>query len=407
MKNQAKPARVFHFDLYGKREAKYDFLNTESIESIPWKELDCPEPYHFFVPKDFSESKLYNTWIPLNQLFPIFNSGVQTKRDSLTINFSREAIDGIRSDFSALGSSDLRSKYRLPEDGRDWKIDWAKSDIIRNNPKIIKIFYRPFDDRFTLHTGKSKGFIAYPREPYTDYFYNGNNFNFILCRQLSTFGFQHCFISRIISDLNSISLQTKEQSYQFPLYIDNEISLQTDSDSFLPRKPNVKKEIVNLIADKLELKATSEKIEEHGTFAPIDILDYVYAILHNPTYREKYKEFLKIDFPYVPYPRDAATFWQLVALGGELRQIHLLESPAVNKYITQYPVGGSNVVEKVGYENGNVYINDTQYFANVPLVAWGFYIGGYQPAQKWLKDRKGRKLEFDDVLHYQNIIVAL
>ena len=109
----------------------------------------------------------------------------------------------------------------------------------------------------------------------------------------------------------------------------------------------------------------------------------------------------------MPYPKEAATFWALVALGGELRQIHLLESPKVEKYLTQYPEDGDNIVRKLKYENGNVYINETQYFANVPPVAWEFYIGGYQPAQKWLKDRKGRELGFEDILHYQKIIVAL
>ena len=120
----------------------------------------------------------------------------------------------------------------------------------------------------------------------------------------------------------------------------------------------------------------------------------------------------------MPYPKDKATFWQLVKLGGQIRQIHLLESSVVENYITQYPVDGCNVVTKPKYVpiaknettgalQGNVFINDTQYFANVPLAAWNFYIGGYQPAQKWLKDRKDRTLEFDDILHYQKIIVAL
>jgi len=168
------------------------------------------------------------------------------------------------------------------------------------------------------------------------------------------------------------------------------------------------------------------KGSELGGFAPIDILDYIYAVLHSPTYREKYKEFLKIDFPRVPYPKNKNTFWQLVKLGGEIRQIHLLESPTVEKYITQYPIDGSNLVTKPKYViandseaisnketasflvvTGRVYINDTQYFDNVPQITWEFHIGGYQPAQKWLKDRKERKLEFDDILHYQKIIVAL
>jgi predicted helicase len=136
-------------------------------------------------------------------------------------------------------------------------------------------------------------------------------------------------------------------------------------------------------------------------------LDYIYAVLHSPTYREKYKEFLKIDFPRVPYPKDTQTFWELVKLGSQLREIHLMESPIVNKLITQYPEDGTNEVEKPEYKNGNVYINSMQYFANVPEIAWNFYIGGYQPAQKWLKDRKGRTLSFEDIIHYQKIIVAL
>jgi predicted helicase len=146
---------------------------------------------------------------------------------------------------------------------------------------------------------------------------------------------------------------------------------------------------------------------QNETFAPIDILDYIYAVLHSPTYRETYKEFLKIDFPRVPYPKNVKTFWQLVKLGDELRHIHLLESPVVENNITGYPMDGDNLVGKIRYDEGKVYINETQYFDNVPKVAWNFYIGGYQPAQKWLKDRRERTLGFEDILHYQKIIVAL
>jgi predicted helicase len=176
-------------------------------------------------------------------------------------------------------------------------------------------------------------------------------------------------------------------------------------------------EIVAQMAAQLGLTFTPEKEAQPDTFAPIDILDYIYAVLHSPTYRERYKEFLKIDFPRVPYPSDADTFWQLVELGGKLRRIHLLESPSVERYITQYPLVGSDMVTSVRFQVtaqadgadavGRVYINDTQYLDNVPQLAWDFYIGGYQPAQKWLKDRKGRNLGYDDISHYQKIIVAL
>ena len=158
--------------------------------------------------------------------------------------------------------------------------------------------------------------------------------------------------------------------------------------------------------------------EFRQTFAPIDILDYIYAVLHSPAYRGKYKEFLKIDFPRVPYPTTAETFWKLVTLGGQLRRLHLLESEEAENYITSYPKDGSNMItRKIGQKDwelydtqnqlGRIWLNDAQYFDKIPLTAWQFYIGGYQPAQKWLKDRVGRELSFDDILHYQKIIVAL
>lgn len=171
------------------------------------------------------------------------------------------------------------------------------------------------------------------------------------------------------------------------------------------------------IAKGLALQFTAEKQTDLTTFAPIDLLDYIYAVLHSPNYRDTYKEFLKIDFPRVPYPK-IGTFWQLVKLGGKLRQLHLLESECLSTPIASYPEAGDNVISRkltktsIGYEaidevTGKVWINDDQYFDNVPLLAWQFYIGGYQPAQKWLKDRHGRTLNIDDIRHYLNIITAL
>ena len=213
------------------------------------------------------------------------------------------------------------------------------------------------------------------------------------------------FVSNSITDKSITS--SLDNSNVFPLYLYRETIEQQTIGQTTERTPNLNAEIVKQIAEKLGLTFTNEKETTEKTFAPIDILDYIYAVLHSPTYREKYKEFLKIDFPRVPYPKNNDTFWQLVKLGGAIRQIHLLESPVVENYITQYPKDGSNMVVKPKYQDGKVYINDTQYFDNVPEIAWNFYIGGYQPAQKWLKDRKGRKLEFEDILHYQKIIVVL
>jgi predicted helicase len=183
------------------------------------------------------------------------------------------------------------------------------------------------------------------------------------------------------------------------------------------RQPNFNREIIQKIADNLGLKFTIEKKTEPNTFAPIDLLDYIYAVLHSPTYRETYKDFLKIDFPRVPYP-EIENFWQLVELGGDLRQLHLLESSKLDLLITRYPMNGLNCITRKVNKNtfelndsenqlGQIWINDSQYFDQVPLVAWDFYVGGYQPVQKWLKDRQGRVLSFEDILHYQKVIKAL
>jgi predicted helicase len=166
-------------------------------------------------------------------------------------------------------------------------------------------------------------------------------------------------------------------------------------------------DIVKELEQKIGLTFTPEKEVTQNTFAPIDILDYIYGVLHSNKYREKFKEFLKIDFPKIPYPSSADYFFKIGALGKQIREMHLLESPKVNQPITSYPIAGNNEVEKLEYKDNKVYINRTQYFDNVPQEAWEFYIGGYQPAQKWLKDRKGRILSFEDLMHYQKIIVAL
>ena len=199
---------------------------------------------------------------------------------------------------------------------------------------------------------------------------------------------------------------------QFPLYIYPDTTNQKSLLDEVVRTPNLNMEIVNQFSEKLGIPFVAEKPETRNSqpatvFAPIDLLDYIYAVLHSPSYREKYKEFLKIDFPRVPFPTNLQGFWNLVGLGSQLRQIHLLESEVVEQFITQYPEDGDNIVTKPVYKDGNVYINATQYFANVPQVAWEFYIGGYQPAQKWLKDRKERELSHEDIFHYQKIIVAL
>ncbi len=361
-KKKNELGKVFHSNLQGKRDLKYEYLIENKLKSINWKKLDCIKPNYFFVEKNNDDLKLFESYIDLRFLFTINSMGIATGNDDELVS-----IDKIN----------IENKYS----------------------KATKFFYRPFDIRYTIF---DNNILQRARFKLMNNYVLGENLGLNIVRQSKQKGIE-VLISNNLSNRDFITNHT----YNFPLYLYTETNGQQTIGQSTERIPNLNIEIVKQIAGNLGLTFTNEKETIKGTFAPIDILDYIYAVLHSPTYREKYKEFLKIDFPRVPYPKDKDTFWQLVKLGGEIRQIHLLESPTVEKYITQYPIDGTNEVGKPKYENGKVYINETQYFDNVPEVAWNFFIGGYQPAQKWLKDRKERKLEFDDILHYQKIIVAL
>jgi len=403
-------AEVYHLDFYGKRQEKYQRLQEASLASLDWHKLMCRAPEYFFVPKDFALQESYSKGFSINELSTLSSSGITTERDHLTIKFDENELLIISEDIIYLPENDFRNLHTPKPDGRDWKISYAKQDIASNTGKITNILYRPFDVRKTIYTGRSKGFMAYPRNEVMQHLYQKNNLALLTCRQQTSFDFQHVFISNEITERCSVSLQTGEVGYVFPLYLYS--GLDT-----LQRTPNLNPEIIQQITTQLDLSFTDEKQNTANTFAPIDLLDYIYSVLHSPSYRETYQEFLKIDFPRVPYP-DKNTFWLLVKLGGELRQLHLLQSPLLDELISSYPIAGDNhVTRKINKHDfvlnpedsmqGQVWINDQQYFAQVPVIAWEFYIGGYQPAQKWLKDRHGRTLDFDDILHYQKIIVAL
>ena len=578
--------QVFHYDLYGKRDFKYDFLSDNSLKKIAFKTLPNIAPNYFFVNKNFEEQKEYDNGYGINELFTVNNVGIVTAKDVVLINEKKiELIKKI-------------------EDFYDLEVD---------EKLIKKLSYRPFDDKFVYYDTK---LIERAREKVMQHFLKGENLGLIIGRQGQVVGSMPWNLSFITNAITDFNMYYRGGGMLFPLYLYPETKgqLSTEQSTTPPaghpskgefRIPNLNPEIVNQIAKQLGLTFVAEKTTTNSppsegcpqdgvVFAPIDILDYIYAVLHSPTYREKYKEFLKIDFPKIPYPKDSKTFWDLVALGTQIREIHLLESPIVEEYITEFNIDGDCVVGKPRFEispktttsrenspplegcpaggvvpdifiknnpiffnpilllpynpklkeraaalryaenlsealfwmqvhksnfhsidfdrqciignyivdfyvkklglvieidgsshdskeeydaardtylkslglrvyhipvtdvqqnmktamrnlelfiieeygkpskplilqepprhptgtppvqgnletrlYGNVYINETQCFENVPEVAWNFYIGGYQPAQKWLKDRKERKLEFDDIAHYQKIIVAL
>lgn len=369
-KKKGKLAEVYNYDLFGKRENKYEFLAEHSLNSIDFNKLEHQVPYYFFVKKDFGLSKKYDKGFAVTDLFNVNSVGIVTAKDSILIKDSIEEI-----------KTSIEINY----------------NIIPDDTKIQKVLYRPFDSKYVYYDTK---YVERPRETVMKHFINRDNLGIVAKRGFTQLEAMSCFISNSIIDFRSWSCAGMQGGdYIFPLY------LYEDVDN--SRRPNFSNDIIQKFADYLKLKFIPEKSDEEGTFASIDVLDYIYAVLHSPKYRETYKEFLKIDFPKVHYPTDNAKFWKLVELGSELRSIHLLESNKLNTLTIGYPISGDNIVSKLKYENEKVHINDTQYFDKVPEAAWNFYIGGYQPAQKWLKDRKNKELTYDDIIHYQKIINAL
>lgn len=394
---------IFHFDLFGERKSKYKFLWEHNLGAVGFQKLEPMSSGFFFVPKDFSAQAEYEKGFAVNALFKKHNSGIQTKCDNLAIKFTKKELEAVADDFLTMKVSELKEKYSFKKETSGWNFTRAKDDLMRKKFQYTDILYRPFDTRKIIYAGNSSGFIGRPRYKTMQHVLEGKNLGLMTSRSYPTnSAFDRVFITRHIADIHAAS----DQTYFFPLYTyPDKKQVQLDDDG--TRKPNLSADIVKTIADQLGLQFAPEETGRRNIFTPVDLLDYIYAVLHSSTYREKYREFLKIDFPRVPFPKDRTQFRKLIKLGAELRALHLMESAKLETLATSYPEVGDNIVSAIAYEKGKVWINETQYFAKVPKKAWDFYIGGYQPAQKYLKERKGRALIYDEINHYQKIIVAL
>ncbi|HQG57958.1 MAG TPA: N-6 DNA methylase [Candidatus Dojkabacteria bacterium] len=332
--------KIHHFDLYGAREEKFKFLDNNLINTVDWTVLDYDNHSYYFVPKDFSLHVEYESHFKLNELFKVNTSGVKTHNDKELVSF----------------------------------------DTFEDNNR--KYLYRPFDVRNIEYDLKK---VVRHRNNVMKHVIN-DNLVLLSSRQLSTFDFQHILVTKYLSDICAVSMQTKESTYGFPLY------LYTENETRIPN---------------LDTAITSKISKQIGEISPEELFNYIYSVLHSPSYRQRYKEFLKVDFPRIPYPTNRKMFDEYAKYGKELRELHLMESPLLQNASLPFPESGSDTVENITYKDNKVFINETQYFGNVSEIAWNFYIGGYQPAQKWLKDRKGKSLSNEDIEHYQKIVFVL
>jgi type I restriction-modification system DNA methylase subunit len=394
-------ALLHHGELWGDRKGKYDALWKSEVVLISNATLPIREPQYTFVSRDFSLQSGYLGGFGIQELLTQNSVGIVTARDSLTIDMDRDELWKRVEDFTLLDAETLRRKYHLGKDVQDWSVSRAKADVTKHGSQanLTKIAYRPFDSRWTFFTGTSRGFQCRPRAEVMQNFIRHENIGLSVCRQSGVNEWAHISCTNMIVDDSYVSNRSKERGYSYPLYLYPSES-ELDQTRRVNMDPKIRKAIENAAED-----------EAHGRPDEVAIFDYIYGVLHCPAYRETYREFLKIDFPRVPYPPSPDVFWDVSAKGAELRRLHLMEDAAIGAAPFKFDGEGDSIVGKVEFkpvgEIGRVCINDTQYFDDVPQIAWSFYIGGYQPAQKWLKDRKGRELKWEDIRHYQKIIKIL
>lgn len=400
-KKLSAPAEVFHAELWGPRRQKYECLQQSGLNSLPWTKLDPDPKYLMFYPINRKLLETYDTGFELAQFMPMNQIGLTTSRDHLAVDFSHNEliekisvfVDDKRSD------ADVRKAFfgkKPSENGREVgdTASWSMSSARRNlaaedwHSLIKMIDYRPFDRRSILY---STHMLERAREELIPELFYEDNFALSFNRKIDgSRPFSDCFVFSNPIQLHSLSL--KESNYFAPLYVREGID-QTRRVNFDAK-----------LWKKMRFKA---KDAVHGEPDELAIFDYIYGVLHCPSYRSTFAEFLKIDFPHIPWPTSPAEFWDVAEKGGQLRRLHLMQPEAIGD--TPYPFcgDGNGAVIEPNFKDGRVWINATQYFADVPKAAWEAFVGGYQPAQKWLKDRRDRILGFEDVRHYQCMVKVL
>lgn len=406
-------SKVQHDDLWGTRSSKYAALSERSVADGPWRDLTPTAPFFFFVPKDLRLQDEYDNGWRVADAFPAYVSGVQTKRDEFVIDMEREALEARMRDFgdSARSDAEVARRYRL-HDTRDWSIANARG-LVRAEAQasypIVPCVHRVFDLRFMYYSGSV---IEYPRAEMRHLL--SDNLALVSTRRIRTPDFSHVSVAATV--VNKVALSSMDDCFVFPLYLyPSEGTLEVGAG----RRANLNPQFVAEMEAKLGLRFIPDgQGDLTQTFGPEDVFYYAYAVFHSPTYRERYAELLKIDFPRLPLTSDRALFAKLVAKGKRLVALHLMREEGRVGERPRFPVGGEDGVERVRYVEaqatdetpvplGRVYINPKQYFEGVEKEVWEFHIGGYQVCEKWLKDRKGRKLSHDDISHYQKIVLAL
>ena len=399
------PAKVYYTDIWGSREEKYRILSETDVQSMEGSELQPTSPYYLFVPQATDYSTEYETGWKLTDIFQTGQVGIVTGRDRLTIHRTVEEVRETVTNFVSLSVDDAKERYRLPRDSRDWRVQFAQADL-RSHPEseqhLSSLRYRPFDTRWTYYTGQSAGFHREARYDTMRHLHPLPNLAVCVCSIVTSPVWQHALVTDTITEKCYISNRGSESGHVFPLYLypDPE-GLELEAERSLNFKPT----FLTALSEALALPQIEPFNLPEG-ISPEEILAYIYAVLYSPTYRERYYEFLKYDFPHIPLPRDIEYFRKLAALGQNLINWHLLKDVQISPR-HRFEGEGDAVVSTVRYAGGHVWINPTQHFTDVVPEVWEYEIGAYQVCKKWLQDRKNTPLSHAEVRQYCGILIAV
>ena len=394
-----RAADVFHSEIWGDRESKNIAIGAKSLDK-GFKHLTPRAPYFMFYDVNLEALDVYDQGFSISEMFPAKSTGIISARDDFAVGLNRKELRTRMKRFldPTLSDQEARTEFfgskkdgkYLAGDSRGWRLSEKRPQLeaVNLDAFVRPILYRPFDERWIVY---HSDVVDWPRTETMGHFTEGENIA-LVCPRMTSDPFSPLATSKIISNKTA---SRYDQSYFFPLYIEaRNASLDTE------RR-------VNLAPALFKKLRKLGKHPSRGEPDELAVFDYIYGVLHAPNYRETYSEFLSIDFARIPWPRSPAQFWDIASKGSELRMLHLMKVPSGRRTVSSLEGEGDNVIGRVHFEGGRVWINDQQFFGGVPVESWEFFIGGYQPAQKWLKDRKAESLSLEDVRHYQEVIGIL
>jgi len=388
--------KIYYSDLWGLREEKYKFLEKNDIKTIEFAEIKPKKDFFFFVPREEKEEDLYNKFIKITDIFKVYSIGIVTARDDFVIDFDLNKLKARINMFRDKSLSDefIKENFKL-KDTNGWKLEkirleFSKLDDVEKY--YTKILYRPFDKRFIFY---HDFLIERTRKEVMQHMMK-ENLGLLVKRQAKMFPYSYTFCTDTIIE-GCVFESTFANVTIFPLYLYSSHMFK-EKDEVIEKVPNIKEEIFEMLQKEYKKEVTPE-----------EIFYYIYGVLYSNIYREKYAEFLKIDFPRIPFTKNYELFRQIGSLGKELISLHLLNSEKLNNSTSKFEGEGNNLVKYVKYDENkkSVFINENQYFTNIEKDIWEYTIGGYQVLYKWLKDRKGRFLSLDEILNYAKIVTSL